>query len=220
MESILLGVAVGLFAGLIPGAFSTVVASTALERGMREGMKVSLLPVVTETLVMLAAVFVLSSLPEQVLRWIGLLGGLLLLFMAWKMFQTANRADPLATERGHHRGHLLRVALFGVLAPGAWGFWFFFGAPLLLNRWSVGPGHGLAYYGSFMVCFVGSLMALAWVVGSGRGFLNPTWYRRTVRAAGGLLVVVGVVLIWQSWTGNYTEMIQTPEELLDVDPRT
>lgn len=75
MESSLLGIAVGLFAGLIPGAFSTVVASTARERVRREGMKVALTPVGTETLVMLAAGFVLSRLPEQMLRWIGLLGG-------------------------------------------------------------------------------------------------------------------------------------------------
>jgi threonine/homoserine/homoserine lactone efflux protein len=211
MESILLGIVVGLFAGLIPGAFSTVVATTALERGLREGMKVSLIPVGTETFVMLVAVFVLSRLPGEALRWIGLLGGLLLLFMAWKVFRDAHRTSSLVDDVSGHGRHLLRVALFGLLAPGAWAFWFFIGAPLLLNRWHIGPLHGLAFLGSFMVCFIGSMLALAWAVASGRRYLSTAWHRRTLKGAGALLVGVGAVLIWQSWTGNFTAMVQAPE---------
>jgi len=37
MEALLLGIAVGFFSGIIPGAFSTVVATTVLERGMAQG---------------------------------------------------------------------------------------------------------------------------------------------------------------------------------------
>ncbi|MEX2530002.1 MAG: LysE family transporter [Gemmatimonadota bacterium] len=211
MESILLGIGVGLFAGLIPGAFSTVVATTALERGLREGIKVSFIPVGTETFVMLAAVFILSRLPGEALRWIGILGGLLLLFMAWKMLRDAHRTSSLVDKDPGHGRHLLRVALFGVLAPGPWAFWFFIGAPLLLNRWHVSPLNGLAFLGSFMVCFIGSMVALAWAVDSGRRYLSATWHRRTLKGAGGLLVAVGAVLIWQSWTGNFADMVKAPD---------
>ncbi len=213
MESVLLGVGVGLFAGLIPGAYSTLVATTALERGIREGMKVSFVPVVTETLVMLAAVFVLSRLPEDALRWIGVVGGLLLLFMGWKLFRDAAEADTAGTGDAPQDGHLLRVVAFGMLAPGAWAFWFFVGAPLLLNRWHVGPSHGLAFFGSFMLCFVGSMAALAWAVGSGRRHLGTRWYRRALKAASGLLAVIGGLLIWQSWAGNFAEMVRAPEQV-------
>jgi threonine/homoserine/homoserine lactone efflux protein len=213
MESLLLGMSLGLVAGLIPGAFSTVVATTALERGMGPGLKVAAIPLVTEIPVMLAAVFVLSRLPVGALRWIGIAGGVLLIVMAWKVFRDVRNHDPLTANRRSHGGHFLRVALFGLLAPGAWAFWFFVGAPLLLNRWHVGPAHGLAFLAGFMVCFIGAMLALAWAAASGRRYLSVDWYRRTMKAAGGLLIVVGIVLIWQSWVGNFTEMVVAPGEV-------
>jgi threonine/homoserine/homoserine lactone efflux protein len=203
----------GLFAGLIPGAFSTVVATTALERGMGPGLKVAVIPLATEIPVMLAAVFVLSRLPVGALRWIGIAGGLLLLVMAWKVFRDLGQHDPLTADERGHGGHFLRVALFGLLAPGAWAFWFFVGAPLLLNRWHVGPAHGLIFLAAFMVCFIGAMLALAWATASGRRYLKLDWYRRIMKGAGGLLVVVGIVLIWQSWVGNFTELVVAPGEV-------
>ncbi len=217
METLLLGLGVGLFAGLIPGAYSTVVATTALERGRSEGFKVSAIPALTETTVMLVAVLVLARLPEETLRSIGITGGILLLFMAWRVFRDARNqnGDPDAgveeLAEGDGWSHLLRVAAFGLLAPGAWAFWFLLGAPLVLNRWGVGPLHALLFHGAFLTAFVGALLALAWAVGSGRKFLNARWHRRILKGASGLLVVVGGVLIWQSWAGNFTDMVRTPD---------
>jgi threonine/homoserine/homoserine lactone efflux protein len=213
MESLLLGVGVGLVAGLIPGAFSTVVATTTLQRGFRPGMKVALIPLVTETLVMLVAVFVLTRLPDGALRWIGVAGGVLLLFMSWKVLRDARERETLVDQHRSHRGHFLGVALFGVLSPGPWAFWFFVGAPLLLNRWQAGPGHGLVFLGAFMTCFIGSMLLLAWGVASGRRHLSLTWYRRTLKGAAGLLLVVGLLLIWQSWVGNFAEMVSPSERI-------
>lgn len=217
METLLLGLGVGLFAGLIPGAYSTVVATITLERGRGEGFKVSIIPALTETLVMLVAVLVLARLPEATLRWIGITGGLLLLFMAWRVFRDARKqsGDPDAPveelTEGEGWGHLLRVTAFGLLAPGAWAFWFLLGAPLVLNRWGVGPLHAVLFHATFLLAFVGALLALAWGVGSGRRFLNARWHRRILKGASGLLVVVGGVLIWQSWAGNFTDMVRAPE---------
>jgi len=211
MESILMGAGLGLVAGLIPGAFSTLVATTALERGLRPGLKVALIPLATEMPVMLAAVFVLTRLPVEAFRWIGMAGGVLLVFMAWKILRDARGADPLSAEAQAHGGHFLRVALFGLMSPGPWAFWFFVGAPLLLGRWRVSPGHGLLFLATFMICFIGAMLLLAWGVASGRRFLNVTWYRRTLRGAGAVLALAGVILVWQSWVGNFTAMVQAPE---------
>jgi len=213
MESLLLGVGLGLFAGMIPGAFSTIVAATALERGMGPGLRVALVPLGTEMPVMLAAVLVLSRLPEGTLRWIGMVGGGVLLLIAWKVFRDADRSDPLSGSGRPERGHLVRVVLFGLLSPGPWAFWFFLGGPLFLNRWYVGPAAGLIFLASFMVCFIAVMLGLAWMVASGRRHLNLAWYRRILRGAGGLLCVIGAVLIWQSWVGNFSQMVQAPGEI-------
>jgi threonine/homoserine/homoserine lactone efflux protein len=213
LESLALGAALGLVAGLIPGAYSTLVATTALERGMAPGLKVALIPIATEIPVLLAAVFVLTQLPEDAFRWIGVVGGILLIFVAWKVLRDAESGDPVSAAGQRHRGHFLRAALFGLLSPGPWVFWFFLGAPLLLGRWRVGALHGLLFLAAFMICFIGVMLLLAWGVATGRRFLNLTWYRRTLRGAGALLVVAGAVLIWQSWVGNFTAMVQAPDRI-------
>jgi threonine/homoserine/homoserine lactone efflux protein len=213
IESLVLGITLGLFAGLIPGAYSTVVATTALERGMKPGLKVALIPLATEIPVMLAAVFVLTRLPEGAFRWIGMGGGALLLFMGWKVFRDAGERQSITDGKQVHGGHFLRVVIFGLVSPGPWAFWFFVGAPLLLSRWRVGAGQGITFLSAFMVTFIGVMLALAWAVASGRHRLSLTWYRRILRGAGGLLVLVGGILIWQSWVGNFTQLVSAPPSI-------
>lgn len=213
MEALLLGIGVGFFAGIIPGAFSTVVATTALERGMGAGVKVALIPVVTESLVMLASAMVLTRLPDSALRWIGVAGGLLLLVIAAKVLVDAEKRRAVVEEGKGNRSHFLRVALFGVISPGPWAFWFFVGAPLLLNRWYVHPSQGVVFFLGFMLCFISVMVALAWAIASGRQFLNLVWYRRILRGAGILLVVLGIGLLWQSWVGNFSALVSSPDEL-------
>ena len=213
MEALLLGLVVGFIAGIIPGAFSTVVATTALERGLGPGLKVALIPIATELPVMLAAVFVLSRMPEGVLRWVGIVGGSILLLMAWKVARGADSADLSKPSKRRNMGHYARVFLFGILSPSPWAFWFFLGGPLLLSRWNVAPMNGILFLVGFMTCFLAIMLALAWAVATGRRRLNPTWYRRILQGAGALLVVAGIVLIWQSWVGNFSTMVQSPEEV-------
>ncbi|TVP56022.1 MAG: hypothetical protein EA351_09425 [Gemmatimonadales bacterium] len=214
IESILLGGVLGLIAGVVPGAFFAIVATTTLERGLRKGIQVSLVPLGTEIPVLLVSVLLLTQLPGGVLRWVGISGGLVLLYMAWRVYHDARDADPLGGgDVKPFAGHLTRVILVGILSPSPWVFWFFIGGPLAVNRWHVGPAHAIAFVGAFMVCFVLAMVLLAWGVSTGRGYLNVKWYRRTLRGAGVALGLIGVGLIWQSWEGNFADLIQAPEAI-------
>ncbi len=211
----MMGGALGLFAGILPGAFLTLVATTALQRGLRQGLTVALLPLGTEIPVLLVSVLVLTRIPDDALRWIGLVGGGLLLYMAWRLILDAR--DPL-TDPGEFEGpgrHYIRMGFVAILSPSPWVFWFLVGGPLLLNRWHVGPAHGLAFAASFMIGFVGVMAGVAWAAASGRRLLDARWRRRILRGAGGALVALGVLLAWQSWVGNFTEMVRAPEEFRD-----
>ncbi len=213
MEALLLGFVVGLIAGIIPGAFSTVVATTALERGLKPGLRVAMMPIATELPVMLVAAFALSRAPEGILRWVGIVGGAMLLVIAWKVAQGATSADIRRPSRRRNMGHYTRVFLFGILSPSPWAFWFFLGGPLFLSRWNVAPLNGILFLVGFFLTFLAINAVLAWAVATGRRRLNLTWYRRTLQGAGALLVVAGLVLIWQSWVGNFAALVQSPEEV-------
>lgn len=209
MEALLLGVSVGLVAGFIPGAYSTVVAATALERGLRPGIKVAVVPLFTEMPALLASTLVLTRLPTGALRWIGIAGGILLLGFAVSIYRKAS-TPPDLEEEGTRKGTVTRAAIFGVLSPGSWAFWFFLGSPLFLSQWRNRWIDGFLFLGAFFLCFIGAMVALAWAVGEGREHLSDRWYRWTAKGASGLLVVAGAILIWQSWVGNFEEMVQSP----------
>lgn len=212
IESILLGTGLGLIAGLVPGAFFAIVATTTLERGLKKGIQVALVPLATEIPVLLIAVLFLTQLPGGVLRWVGMAGGLVLAYMGWRVVHEAKDADPMGDgDVKPFAGHLTRVILVGVLSPSPWVFWFFIGGPLAVNRWHVGPGNALAFVGSFMVWFVVAMVFLAWAVSTGREYLNLRWYRKTLRGAGVVLGLLGMGLVWQSWEGNFSDWVQAPE---------
>jgi threonine/homoserine/homoserine lactone efflux protein len=211
MESLVLGIVVGIVAGLLPGAHFALVATTALERGLRHGLAVAAIPLGSDTLVLLITVLALASLPEDALRWVGVAGGLLLLYMAWKVLRDVRNADP-HEQAEESKGHFARVALMGVMSPDPWIFWFIVGGPLFLNRWNVSPVQGVAFAASFILCLVSVRAGVAWAASRGRNVLDRTWYRRVLTIGGALLAVLGLVLVWQSWEGNFQAMI-SPEEI-------
>ncbi len=212
MESLVLGIVVGVVAGLLPGAHFVLVATTALERGLRQGLVAAALPLGSETFVLLIAVVALASLPEGALRWVGIVGGVLLLYMAWRILRDARHSDP-QEKAGKAKGHLARVALMGVISPDPWIFWFIIGGPLFLNRWRIAPLEGVAFAAAFIVCLVAVRAGVAWAASRGRNVLSRTWYRRALTVGGGLLGVLGLVLIWQSWEGNFESVIMSPEAI-------
>lgn len=216
MHSVLIGCALGLFAGIVPGPFLTLVATTALDRGLGDGLKVALIPLLTETPVLVMSVFVLTRLPHETLRWIGIAGGALVLFIAWKVERDARQAHPERGDVKPFRGHFVRVALVGLLAPAPWIFWFLLAGPLFLARWNVSPWHGVAFVLAFFSFFVGAMMVVAWGASKGRKKLSLNWYRRTLRAAGVVLAIGGSVLIWQSWEGNFAEMVRPQEQIRET----
>ncbi len=215
MEAIAMGAALGLFAGILPGAFLTLVAATALQRGLRQGITVALLPLGTELPVLLVSVLVLTQVPEVALRWLGVAGGGLLLYMAWRLIRESGAGSLENRTPGKARSHYLRMTLVAILSPSPWVFWLLIGGPLLLNRWRVGPTHGIAFAVAFLVCFVGVMAAVAWASATGRARLDPAWRRRVLFGAGWVLVLAGVALVWQSWIGNFTEMVRAPETFRD-----
>jgi hypothetical protein len=72
----------------------------------------------------------------------------------------------------------------------------------LVNGWRESPWHALAFLASFYLLLVGSKMAMAWLVSRKAGGLSLTWYRRLLLACGLLMLGMGGLLIWQTWSGG------------------
>jgi threonine/homoserine/homoserine lactone efflux protein len=196
-----LGMSMGLSAGISPGPLMTLVVTASLRSGLAGGLRVALAPLLTDAPIIAAAVLLLNRLPPAALRWVGIAGGVVVIWLAVEILRSAREAT-LPGEPGAQsdpQRELWRGVLVNALNPHPYLFWATVGGPALVNGWRTSPWHALAFLLSFYALLVGSKMAIAWVVSRQAGGLTTTWYRRALAACGLILLVMGGVLIWQAW---------------------
>lgn len=198
---LLLGLGLGLAAGVSPGPLMALVVTASLKGGMGAGGRVALAPLVTDLPVILLCVTFLAALPAPFLRGLTVLGALLVLYLGLRTLAEA-RSATLGTDAATAGGRdLWRGVLVNALSPHPWLFWMAVGGPLLLDAWYRHPARGMAFVAAFYGMLVGSKLALAWLVSRGREGLARHWQRRIMAACGLLLLVFALLLFRDAWAG-------------------
>jgi threonine/homoserine/homoserine lactone efflux protein len=192
MDSFLLGLSLGLGAGLAPGPLLALVIRTALQDGAAAGVRVAFSPLVTDVPIILVAVLLAASLPEEVLGALGIAGGA---FVVWLGIE-ALREDPAPAEAAAGAAapqrDILRGALTNALSPHPWVFWLTVGAPILAKGDATDAALFLA---AFYLLLIGAKVVLALGVGAGRErLMQGRGYVLLLRASAVLLLATGVLL--------------------------
>lgn len=208
LEYILLGSVIGFFSGAVPGPFWAVIARTAIRHGFWAGFRIGVVPLATETVVMALTALLVSQLPQGVLRWIGVLGGAFVVYLAWRTWRESRDPPERDEEEGSEATRsTLEAMTLAVLSPTPWAFWLFVGSPVLVGAWRIGWGHALAFLASFLFLLVGVHVGIAALAGFGHRCLSRRWRGRILAGAAVALAIGGVVLVWQAWVGNFEEMV-------------
>jgi threonine/homoserine/homoserine lactone efflux protein len=214
-RTLILGSLLGLFSGVVPGPFTTLIVVTSLRHGFWAGMRIALIPLVSETSVMALTALLLSQLPAQALRWMGIAGGVFILALAVRTYKEAGDS-PEEEPATSSRRRALEGMMLAVLSPAPWVFWLLVGSPLFLGAYHQGWGDAAAFMGSFLFVFVGVYVGVARAAAFGHKRLPEHWYRRVMVGAAVALVLAGVVLTWQSWIGNFHRMVTGSENIRDL----
>lgn len=196
---LLLGLGLGLAAGVSPGPLMTLVVTAALRRGLGAGARVALAPLVTDLPVILLCVTVLAALNEAFLRGITTAGALFVAFLGWRTLAEAGAATLAVAAAEPRQRDLLEGVVVNILSPHPWLFWMAVGGPILLRAWQASPVAGVLFVAGFYAVLVGSKLALAWLVAHGRERLARHWQRRLMAACGLLLWLFAGLLLWQAW---------------------
>lgn len=195
------GLSMGLSAGISPGPLLALVITASLRSGLAGGLRVALAPLVTDLPIIALSVLLAGSLPPEALRWVGTLGGLVLLWMGVGTIRSAREArlpdDPEA--QADPRRELWRGVAVNALNPHPYLFWATVGGPTLVSSWRISPWYAVAFLVPFYLLLVGSKIVVAWLVSHQAGGLSPTWYRRLLVGCGILILAMGGWLIWQMW---------------------
>jgi len=213
------GTILGLFAGLAPGPYTTMVVATALERGFRKALPFAFTPFITDMLPLICTVFVLDRLNWTALTILGVAGGAVVMMIGVRFIrhhgvqhlQTLHdRDDWKGSARGAH------VIATGLLNPAPWLFWLVVGSPLFLASLAHSRGAGAAFLVSLFFVNIGSASTLAWLASRGRLVMPPVWQRRILVAAGTGLILTGAFLAWQALDGGFQSLIDRQETLRSV----
>jgi threonine/homoserine/homoserine lactone efflux protein len=175
----------------------TLVLSYALQYSIRDGCKVALAPLLTDPLIILAAVFLSFQIHDiqPALAGLSLIGALYLGYLGYETMQLTEQVlqNPDSSPKS-----LLKGMMTNVLNPHPYLFWFTVGVTMLsANCDNPFIGGGLFLLG-FYVCLVGSKMGLAWIVGSSRFLFQGRLYTWTMRILGTVLLGFALSLAFQA----------------------
>jgi threonine/homoserine/homoserine lactone efflux protein len=196
VHALVLGLTLGLGAGLAPGPLMAVVIRATLEGGFAAGARVACGPLVTDLPIVVFAVLLAAELPDAALGALGIAGGLFVLYLGVEALR--DLPAPLEAAAGAPgpapaAGALRRGALVNLLSPHPWVFWITVGAPILGDA---GPVGAIAFLVPFYLLLIGAKVVLAAGLGAGRERLvRGRGYTLALRAAGALMLVAGVLLI-------------------------
>lgn len=191
------GVVLGLSAGLSPGPLLTLVISETLKHDIKEGIKVSVAPLLTDLPIVLITILVLSRLSNMlpVLGIVSLLGCAFLSYLGFESITfkgvdiDVEQAKPQSIKKG---------VIANFLNPSPYMFWFTIGAPLVLKALKISLFSASLFILGFYVFLVGSKVLVAIVIGKSRFFLKSRNYVYTIRFLGVILLVFALIFLKDS----------------------
>ncbi|MFZ5815476.1 MAG: LysE family translocator [Bacillota bacterium] len=196
------GVVLGLNAGVSPGPLLTLVITESLRGGWPAGFRVSLAPLITDSLIISLSLLVMAPLPPWGLAAISVVGGLLIVWMGWEAARTPPPAVAEVAATGPAAGPLWKGVGTNLLNPHAYLFWLTAGGPLLKSALAQhGIGGPLTFLVSFFALLIGSKMVIALGVSRGRRFLQGRAYRLTLGLSGAALAVFGLYRVYEGVRG-------------------
>jgi threonine/homoserine/homoserine lactone efflux protein len=187
------GVVLGLSAGLSPGPLQTLVLAQSMRHGTREGLKVALVPFLTDVPVILVCILVLKRLTQfgPVLGTVSLVGTAFVLWLAYESLSVRGMemADPDTDPKSMRRGLLVNF-----LNPNVYVFWLTVGGPIILKAWAQTPLAAAGFLACLLGCLVGCKMTLAVIVGRSRHLLAGGAYIVVMRILGVLLLLFAMMM--------------------------
>lgn len=197
MEIVLTAVSIGLASGIAPGPLTILAIAATLRRGRLAGIQIAIAPLLSDAIIILISITLVSQLPDDVISWLGLAGGVVIAFFAIETLRSARDADPStlvqSAELGKRRFAVplwLQGFLTNLLNPAPWIFWITAGSALLVSTWRASPPNAIGFLIAFYVMLVGSKVILVLLLGAARHRISRAGYRITLAASGVLLLIV------------------------------
>jgi threonine/homoserine/homoserine lactone efflux protein len=190
------GALLGLSAAAQPGPFQGYLVSQSVRTGTARSLPLALVPLLSDPPVIAVVLLVLGQVPDEFVRWLGLAGGAVVLWLGFGAVRAALAAVPAVPDdraRAAAPLDLVRATLVNLTNPNAWLFWSLIGGPILTGAWRASPLRALTFLAGFYALLTGGNVALVLLAGRAAA-AGPRLARALGVASGVALLVFGV---WQ-----------------------
>jgi threonine/homoserine/homoserine lactone efflux protein len=193
-EAITAALVLGISGGLTPGPLLALVISQTLRHGLREGARVALVPLLTDTPIILVALLLVKPLASMhaLLATISVVGAIYLVYLAW---MTWHSEAPVAGDALEEPRSIARGLVVNFLSPNPYMFWFEVGTPTLVAALRSGWNAAAAFIALFFALLVGCQIAVAAAIARSRHHLLGRGYRWVMRGLSVMLVTFAILRI-------------------------
>ena len=193
--------AYGFAAAVQPGPFQTYIISQTLKSGWRSTLPAAFAPLVSDGLIIVLVLLVLSQVPIWFQRVLYVVGGIFIVYLAYNAFKGWRNFEPAALANEQSTGQsLFRAATMNVLSPGPYIFWSLVTGPILIAGWRESPANGLSLLAGFYLTMGATLMGIIAVFATAR-HLGARVNRAMLGISALALLGFGIYQLWRGIWG-------------------
>jgi threonine/homoserine/homoserine lactone efflux protein len=187
---ILTGLILGITAGISPGPLMAVLVSETVKGNIKNGIVISIIPVITDIPLILLTVFILKNFENLnfLFNILYLIGGATLIYFGIKDLFIKKVSLVYQPEKF---SSLKKGITTNLVNPHPYIFWIFIGVPFMIqgNIYQM-----LGFVLSFFTGIVGSKISIALSVDKGKKFIESEKYIYIIRISGFILIIFGLML--------------------------
>jgi threonine/homoserine/homoserine lactone efflux protein len=202
LEYLLLGGGFAFAAVVQPGPLQAFLLARAASEGWRRTLPAAFAPLLSDGPIAVLILTILSRVPPSLVKYLQILGGAFLLYLAhgaWKTWRRVRRTrradagDPLTGESGPNR--FLKAAMVNWLNPNPYLGWSVFLGPAVIAGWRSSPPNGIALLIGFYATIIATMIAMIVLFAAART-LGPRVRRTLIGLSAIALACLGVYQLW------------------------
>lgn len=188
---LILTATIGISGAIYPGPLTALIVSQAIKYGIREGIKTSFAPLITDFPIIIAVSLIISKISQSnsVIGVISILGGGYLLYLAYESFKAKALTISLKLEKPRS---LRKGVITNFLNPAVYIFWLTIGPAMIQRAWLIAPWMVIIYMIVSYTFYISTYVAVAVLVGKFRNALQSKLYMLMVKGIGIVLAIFSI----------------------------
>jgi threonine/homoserine/homoserine lactone efflux protein len=171
-----------------------LIFSETLKYGKKEGLKIAISPLITDSLIVSLSLLILSNLSSYtvVIGIISLFGAFYLIYLGIENLRI--KIDKFTLEPPK-KDALKRGVIANFLSPHPYLFWLSIGGPTILESASISITATALFIAGIYITLIGSKLAVTLIVDKSKTILRSKYYIYAIQALGIVLILFAIFFI-------------------------